>query len=131
MTDSSKEMLRQSIIPILLGHSPTAFALSLKIYKKCRIRSYLCCAGTGVLALLCPTLEHFPLYSKDDFDVQLHSLEYIADAQEFLPVLIPCNEYFRRAVQERREYLERRFILTTPEKIFDAKPFSDMIKQKP
>ena len=131
MTDSSIEMLRQSVIPMLLGSTPTAFALSLKIYRKCGVRSYLCSAGTGVLALLCPTLEHLPLFSKYDFDIQLKSLEYVADAQEFLPVLVPCNEYFRRVIQENREYLEKRFILTTPEKIFDAKPFSDMIKQKP
>lgn len=126
MTDTSRQMLKESIIPILLGSGRTAYSLASKIFWRYGIRSYICSYGKGFRSLFSPAHEHFPLYSKDDFDVQLKSVEYIADSQEFLPILVPCDDHFLRQTEARREYLESRFIVATPEALFQTKPFVDL-----
>ena len=54
----------------------------------------------------------------------LEALDYLARDREYLPVIIPCGEYFENFVEKNREFLEARFIIADRESFFTKKPMS-------
>ncbi|MBQ7384858.1 MAG: hypothetical protein IJV72_08735 [Clostridia bacterium] len=120
----SKDMLRQTVIPVLLGDCARAHLFSLKIYFRCGIVSYMCDDKRRAADFINPTTKFFPLYSKKDTRVICDILDYLASVKDYLPIIIPCNEYYREFVRENREFLESRFILSDTESFFKQKPMS-------
>ena len=120
----SKNMLRQTVIPVLLGDCARSHLFALRIYLRCGIVSYICDDRRRAADLINPTTKFFSLGSKKDARVICDILDYLASSKDYLPIIIPCNEYYRAFISENREFLEARFILSDTESFFEEKPMS-------
>ena len=121
---SSKDMLRASVIPVLLGASPQAFCLAWKIYLRSGIISYICDERQSAAHALNPCSKFFPLISASDPRVMIDVLTYLAAEPDHLPIIIPCNDFYSKFADQNRELLEERFIISDHKRFFDEAPMS-------
>ena len=128
MRDDQKWMLKDALLPILLGDSLSAHLLSLKIYARCGVQSYVCDDKRGVLSFIDPTSKFFDLISAKEGSAVMAALSQIAANSDYLPVIIPTSERFERLVEEYRETLESLFIITSKEKVWNSAPFAALMK---
>ena len=117
----TKEAIASSTVPLILGDGPLSSrlawrlyfsfgAISLRLGKHRRL--------TDLLGLAC-------LFRRAEKNTQLLSEQLFAIAEEFdgyLLFLLPSDEPSRRFVEEHRELLESRFILTSPAELFSQLP---------
>ena len=128
MRDDQKWMLKGALLPVLLGDSLSAHALSIRIYARCGVESLVCDERRSVIGVLDPTCKFFDLISVTEGAALMASLSQIASNTDYLPILIPMNERFSRFVTEYREALESLFIITTREDAFNSAPFAALMK---
>ena len=128
MRDDQKWLLKGALLPVLLGDSLAAHALSLKIYAKCGVESLVCDEKQSALSVINPTCRFFDLISATEGAAIMAALSHIAENADYLPVLIPVNERFSRFVEENRESLEPLFIITTKDDVWNSAPFSALMK---
>ena len=128
MYTAQNDVLRSSLLPILLGDSRAAHALSFKIYIRCGVRSCICDSRSSFLDLIDPSSSFFDMISDSEDAVLLEGLRYIAEESDYLLVLVPCSERFERLISEHREFFESRFILRTRENLFNSEPFLALLK---
>lgn len=121
---SSKDMIRASVIPVLLGASPRAFCLAWKIYLRSGIISYICDERQSAAHALNPCSKFFPLISASDSSVMIDALTYLAADPDHLPIIIPCNDFYRDFTDRNRDLLEARFIISDCKRFFDEAPMS-------
>ena len=128
MSDFQRDMQKEALLPILLGDSFAAHSLSLQIYLRCGVRSYICDSKRGFLSFIDPTSRFFDLISVSEGAAMLCALENIAANTDYLPILVPCGERFCAFVEENIEFLEPRFIIASKNNVFDSAPFSAILK---
>ena len=128
MRDDQKWMLKCALLPVLLGDSLSAHALSFKIYARCGVESYVCDAKRSVWSFLDPTSKFFDLISVSEGAALMSALLQIAENTDYLPVLVPMGERFSRFLEEQRDILEPRFIITTKDDIWNSAPFAALMK---
>ena len=128
MSDDQKWMLKGALLPVLLGETPLAHLLSLKIFARCGVQSYVCDAKRGVLGFLDPTSKFFDLISVTEGAAVMAALSHIAESSDYLPVLIPTSEHFERFVEEHREALEPLFIIASKDNVWSSAPFAALMK---
>lgn len=124
MNYDSKDMLRATVIPVLLGDCHTAHRFAASIYFRCGIVSYVCDDKKRLLDLLDPCSRFFRLHSRKEPRVILDSLDYLASVKDYVPIIIPCNSFYEELVRENRDFLEPRFIISDRESFFVQKPMS-------
>lgn len=124
MDYNKNDMLRESVIPALLGNSAAARFMAFRIYLRYGIISYICADRPRLFDRIDPFSKFFPLHSASEEGVMLEVLDYLARDREYLPVIIPCGEYFENFVEKNREFLEARFIIADRESFFTKKPMS-------
>ena len=127
MTDKAKNMLRESIIPVLIGDNLRSHFLALKIYLNCGVVSYICDAKKSPLDLFDPFSRYFPLFSDEMGGVALNSLDYVASNTDYLPILVLCDDSRLAFVEENREFLQTRFIISDRSSLFSASPLSELV----
>ena len=66
---NSKDMLRSSVIPVLLGDNLSAHLMAAKIYLRCGMISYVCDAKMTVADYIDPFSRFFSLVSETDADI--------------------------------------------------------------
>ena len=128
MRDDQKWMLKGALLPVLLGDSSSAHILSLKLYARCGVRSYVCDAKRSVWSFIDPTSSFFDLISVTEGAAVMTALSQIAASTDYLPILIPANEHFARFIAERRDALEPLFIITDSENIWNCAPIAALMK---
>ena len=121
---NSKDMLRSSVIPVLLGDNLSAHLMAAKIYLRCGIISYVCDAKITVADYIDPFSRFFSLVSETDADIICETLDYLASNKEYLPIIIPCNERYKDLINKRKSFLEPRFIISDKESFFTEPPMS-------
>lgn len=124
MRYESKDMLRASVIPVLLGDCPAAHLMAFRIYLKCGIVSYICDERRTVADYLDPFSRFFDLVSLGEQNIALSALDHLSSNRDYLPIIIPCNDYFHNFAAENKEFLEERFILSDRASFFTQKPIS-------
>lgn len=117
-------MLRQSVLPVLLGDRRSAALFAWRIALRCGVESYVCDTSTSFLCSINPYAKNYLLFSESEHELILESLSYIADTPDYLPVLIVCGDKYRSFVEEKREELEARFIITDRKNAFSRMPMS-------
>ena len=128
MRDDQKWMLKGALLPVLLGESFSAHALSLKIFARCGVRSLVCDEKRSALSFADPTSSFFDLISASHGAAVMSALLHIAENTDYLPILIPTNEHFARLVEENRESLEPLFIITDKENVWNCAPFAALME---
>lgn len=126
MRAESKKMLKDSVIPVILGDNAGAHLLALKIFLSCGVVSYVCSAKRSALSFIDPFAKHFPLFCESGSAAALESLTYIASNPDYLPILIPCTKEFSALVSENSELLESRFIISDSDTALRAYPLRDL-----
>ena len=91
----SKDMLRASVIPVLLGDSAAAHLMAAKIYLRSGIISYICDSRRSFWNYVDPFSRFFSLISSAEEGIVCEALGYLASAKDYLPIIVPCDEYFR------------------------------------
>ena len=120
MRDDQKWMLKGALLPVLLGDTPSAHLLSLKICARCGVRSLVCDERRSVLSIIDPTSRFFDLISVTEGAAVMACLSQIAESTDYLPVLIP--------MEENRESLEPVLIITSKDNVGNSAPFAALMK---
>ena len=126
MRAESKKMLKDSVIPVILGDNAGAHLLALRIFLSCGVVSYVCSAKRSFLSFIDPFAKHFPLFCESGSTAALESLFYIASSPDYLPMLIPCTKEFSALISENSELLESRFIISDRQTALSSSLLSDI-----
>jgi hypothetical protein len=97
---------------VLLGDTPRAHLLAARIYFLCGLESFICDAHRTPLDFIDPLSRHYSLIARSE--IALEALDRFAEVGDLLPIIVPCNEYYRQFVLKHREFLDERFI-TVPD----------------
>ncbi len=127
MTREAKNMLRETVIPVLLGDCAASEAIALRLYFRLGVISYVCDTKKSLLSLINPSVKFFPLFITDDCDNALNSLSYISDNTDYLPILVPCAAKYAELVERNREFFESRFIISDTDSLLLSKPLSELL----
>lgn len=122
MDYNKKDMLRESIIPVLIGDCPAAHLMAARIYWKFGIISYVCGEKPRLCDRIDPFSKFFALGSAAEPRVMLDSLDYLAASKDYLPILLPFGDLFCDLVEQNRDFLEARFIISDKLSFFTQKP---------
>lgn len=123
MDYSTKDMLRASLVPILLGDSFKAHLLAVRIYLRSGISSYVCDDRRRLADFIDPFSSFYSITS--DLDVALTVLGNLLPDDEYIPILIPCNSRYEQFVRENKDFLESRYIISDSRRLFEQKPMSE------
>ena len=127
MTADAKNMLRESLIPVLVGDCPRAHLLAARIYFRTGIVSYVCDEKRSPLSFIDPFSKYFPLFSRSHGGVALDSLKYAASCPDYLPLLVICDNALSDFVEKYRDALEASFIIADRKTLFDVPPLSELL----
>lgn len=122
---AQNDVLREHLLPVLLGDTPQAHGLALRIYLHCGVVSYICDTRRHVLDYCNPTGRFFPVCHSDKGTLLSDSLCYLAADPDLLPVLIPCSDEHAAYIEAHRALLEQHFLIRTADTLFDTAPLSD------
>ena len=122
MDYNRNDMLRESIIPVLLGDCPAAHLMAARIYLRFGIVSYVCGEKPRFADRIDPFSKFFALGSAAEPRVVLDSLDYLASNKDYLPILSPTDEFFCEFVKQNKDFLETGFILSDKKSFFTKKP---------
>lgn len=127
MTVPSQNMLRESIIPVILGDNLRAHLLALKIFFSFGVVSYVCDVKRSPLSFIDPCTRHFPLFSKSRGGVVLESLAYLSSSPDYLLLLVSCDKELDAVIEQNRDHIEAGFIITDKEALFTSSPLSRLL----
>ncbi len=109
--DESRELFRQTVVPVILGNGMRSYALSLRLFLRYGIRSVICGRRRSFADLLDPFSDFLRFYSRDD-RLMLEQLFDLHDGgRELVMPLVPMSEEYGSFVREYSESLESRYIL--------------------
>lgn len=112
-------------LPIILGNDRPSHSLSMRIFLKYGISSILLDEKHSVLDAIdfssrSELLSHF-----DSSALLCEQLIALAEQRPYtLPILIPCSEEYKKAVEEQKESLESFFVISTPETVLLSSPLT-------
>ena len=127
MTEEAKNLLRESLIPVLLGDNLKTHLLAMRIYLTCGVVSYICDTKKSLFNALDPFSRYFPLFSSNIDAVALKSLAYAASNTDYLPLLIVCDDKLLPFINDNREFIESRFIISNRSSLFSSSPLSKLL----
>ena len=127
MTEEAKNLLRESLIPVLLGDNLKTPLLAMRIYLTCGVVSYICDTKKSLFNALDPFSRSFPLFSSNIDAVALKSLAYAASNTDYLPMLIICDDKLLPFINDNREFIESRFIISNRSSLFSSSPLSKLL----
>lgn len=127
MTRNAKNMLRDAVIPVLLGDCADSELLALRLYFRLGVTSYVCDTKKSLLSLINPSVRFFPLFVTDTCENALNSLSYISDNTDYLPILVPCTAKYARLIERNRDFFESRFIISDTDSLLLSKPLSELL----
>jgi len=123
MTYESRDVVRDHVVPILLGSGLRTHLLALRIR--------LC---TGIVPYICDCKRHggtlgyasyFAVCEPTSDELLLHTLSYLVRDTEELGIVIPCTAPFEAFAERNRETLCRMVMLRTPSTVFWRNPLSE------
>ena len=112
-----KEILREDVLPVILGNSRHAHRLSLRLYLQYGLTSLLCAERKGIRDLLDPSSTFFPLISGEPRLICEQLCDLAAREEGRLLLLIPAEEKTRARLEGSLDSLESAFVLTDPSRL--------------
>ncbi len=125
----NKQSLREDaslyFLPFILGNTPTAHTVSLKIFHKYGIQTVIVGKKHSVIDTVDFSSRTVTLVASESSALLKEQLIALYEQCPFtLPLLIPCTEEYKKAVDEHRDELERIFIISDPETVFLSSPLT-------
>ncbi len=106
-----KELLRQTLVPVILGNGIRAHCLCLRFFLCHGVRSIVCGKRRGLLDILDPACDFLRLYSYDSRLISEELADLSESGGELIMPLIPTDGELANYVAENEELLESRFII--------------------
>ena len=123
----AKELLRQCVVPVILGNGIAAHLLASRLFLKYRVPSLVCGQRRNVTNLMNPFCDFFRLYRQKDGRLAAEQLTDLADAYgDCLFVLIPLSEADQVMLRHHRNFLESRYLICSPKRLFEQPPFAGL-----
>ncbi len=119
MTEETKELLRQGIVPVILGNDRAARRLAARLLRTFGIPSILCGRRRTVWDLLSLTTS-FRRLSRDVAPrlIAEQLVDLAADYEDCFMLLIPLREEDRALIQAHGDLLETRFVCRDPDTLW-------------
>ena len=123
----ARELLRQYVVPVILGNGIAAHWLALRLFLKYRVPSLVCGQRRSVTDLANPFCDFFRLYRQKDGRLAAEQLADLADAYgDCLFVLIPLSEADQVMLRRYGSFLESRYLICSPKRLFEQPPFAGL-----
>ena len=120
MTEETKDLLRQGVVPIILGNDRDAHRLSARLYRTFGIPSILCGTRRTVWDFFDPTSAFRRISPTASSRLVAEELmDLAADCEDCFLLLIPLREPQRALIREQETLLETKFVFRTPEALWD------------
>lgn len=118
MNEETRELLRDDILPVVLGNGFTAHQLSSRLLARYGLSCTLCGARRNLLDFLDMSADFLRLASKSGGRLVAEQLIDFAElhADRFL-LLVPASDSARAFLREQAEILEARFVCVEPSKL--------------
>ena len=122
-----RELLRQCVVPVILGNGAAAHLLALRLFFKYRVCSLVCGRRRSLPDLLNPVCDFFRLYRQRDGRLAAEQLADLADEYgDCLFVLIPLSGEDQAILRHHGAALESRYLVCHPKRLFDQPPFAGL-----
>lgn len=121
MTEETKELLRQDVLPVVLGNGIAAHRLSSHLMDRYGVASVLCGVRKNLLDCFDPTSSFLHLSRKGASRLTAEQLIDFAEIHsDCLLLLVPLNDTDRAFVSEQSERLEAHFVCAEPRELCGA-----------
>ena len=118
----AKNLLKQYLVPTVLGHGIGAHLLAFRLYWKYGCPSMLCGSRKNLLDLLDPFAGFFRLSMEERLAAE--QLAELADGYEDCIFLsVPLSEEGRSFLRREKDLLDCRYILADPKELPHGLPF--------
>lgn len=116
---------RDYFLPFLLGSNSNSRRLARKIYRKYKITCYILDTEKTFFDVASRSRKFVKLTKTKSQSVMLEEILYLAAQCPYtLPILIPCSEEYESLVNENREALEAKFVLSSQSDALIKSPLS-------
>ena len=112
-----KELLREEIIPVILGNGTAAHRLALKLQWQYGISSLVCAPRRSAWDLLDPAADFFPLVESESRLVREQLCDLASRYEGCLLLLIPSREEERTRLGDDLASLEPFYVITDAERV--------------
>ena len=120
MTEETKDLLRQGIVPIILGNDWAAHRLSARVYRTFGVSSILCGTRRTAWDFFDPTCAYRRISPTASSRLVAEELmDIAAEYEDCFLFLIPLCETEQQLVQEHALLLETAFVFRTPEMLWN------------
>lgn len=124
-----REDAKHYFLPFILGNDARSHLLSLKIFHKYGIISFVCKKKRGLADFLDYSSSFVRLCDTESSRLIAEQLVSLAEqSPTSLPLLIADCEEFDLAVEEQRKILEKRFIILSGKDLFTDSPLTDIYR---
>ncbi len=112
-------------LPFILGNNRGARALAAKVFRAHHIVSFILEDRRSVRSLFNLSYYFVPLTPTDSSRLLCEQLISYAKQNPFtLPLLVPMTPYYKDAVEQNRELLERYFIIRGSDSLLSSTPLT-------
>ena len=119
-----RELLRERVVPLLLGISPRAHLLAIRLFLDCGVISFLCDERKRPLTEWNPTCRFLP-WNRSEPRLAAEQLADFAESySDCLFLVIPLRHEDQAFVAEYAPLLESRMIVANPKTLFSESPFA-------
>jgi hypothetical protein len=120
MTEEIRDLLRQGIVPIILGNDWAAHRLSARLYRTFGIPSVVCGTRRTVWDVFDPTCAFRRISLAVSSRLITEALMDLAvEYEDCFLLLIPLREEERALLREQASVLETAFVCRTPETLWN------------
>ena len=120
MTEETKALVRQGIVPIVLGNDRMAHRLSFRLYRTFGLPSILCACRRTVWDVLDPTSAFRRVSGERVSRLMAEQLlDLAAEYEDCLLLLIPTSEEDQRLLEMYGERLEAHFVCRMPDALWN------------
>ena len=118
-----RDLMRESIVPVLLDQSKAAHLLAWRLFWRWGVTSFLCGEKKSPLTSLDPVC-HFLRTDRGEARLAAEQLtDFTESARDCLFLLVPLTEADRAFAAAYAPALESRMIVADPQSIFRHAPF--------
>ena len=129
MTEETKALLREGIVPVVLDNHREGHRLAARLYRTFGLPSLVCGARRSFWDLLDPFSAFRPLSlgEKNSRLLSEQLTDLAAEYEDCFLLLIPLHREDRDTIRESGELLESRFVCRAPEELWND-PMLDGIR---
>lgn len=124
-----REEARLYFVPYILGNNSAAHKLASRILRKFGIVSLICDDRRSALDLIDMSSRTVVLTPTDSPRLIAEQLIALAAQSSYtLPLIITTDDRYTKAVKSEQELLERTFIITDADSLFESSPLTNTLK---